>query len=100
MKPVVFHPKAEAELLAAVGYYESQRPGLGLEFETEVEDAVRRIQQNPKLYPPYGRKGARFCLVSRFPYVLYFREADDYIRIFAVAHSARRPGYWSRRMTP
>jgi toxin ParE1/3/4 len=100
MKPIVFHRKAEAEMLIAAGHYEKKRPALGLECLTEVEDATRRIQHNPKGYPPFGRKGIRFCLVRRFPYLLYYRETDYYIRVFAVSHGRRRPGYWSRRLKP
>lgn len=36
MKPVIFHADAEAELCAAVAYYEQQRPGLGLDLQSEV----------------------------------------------------------------
>jgi toxin ParE1/3/4 len=100
MKPAVYHSMATADLLAAAVYYEMQRPGLGMEFLNEVEEAERRIQRNPKWYPAYGRKGVRFCQVRRFPYLLYYRETDTCIRVFAVAHGRRRPGYWSRRMRP
>ena len=36
MKPVVFHQDAEAELDAAMAYYESQRSGLGLDLQVQM----------------------------------------------------------------
>ena len=47
MKPVVLHDQAKVELDEAAAWYERQRPGLGGEFRSSVEDAVSRIQQNP-----------------------------------------------------
>src|SRR5262245_47675958 len=92
MKPIIFHAKAEAELLAAARHYEKRRAGLGLDFLDKVEQAAKHVQDHPKLCPPYGRKGYRFFRVKRFPYVLYFREMDYSIRVFAVAHGRRRQG--------
>ena len=32
-----------------------------------------------------------------FPYTVYFKVQGDVIRVFAVAHHKRRPGYWLKR---
>ncbi|ACE84305.1 hypothetical protein [Cellvibrio japonicus] len=40
---VAFHPDAEAELNAAVDYYESCEPGLGLAFALEASLALGRV---------------------------------------------------------
>ncbi len=74
MKPVYFHPEAEAEFRAAIGYYEGQREGLGGEYRAEIEAAVRRIQQTPTAFAQYDDRGTRRCLVRRFPYTIYFAE--------------------------
>jgi len=42
--PVTFHPKAAAEVIEAVQYYESQSPGLGIALVTEIEATVRQIK--------------------------------------------------------
>jgi toxin ParE1/3/4 len=97
VNPVVFHPDAETELRAAIAYYESRRVGLGDEFRSEIEAAVRRIQQNPAAYPTYNVQGTRKCVVRRFPYTLFFTEFESTLWIAAVAHSRRRPGYWASR---
>ena len=67
MKPVVFHDLAVAELVEAAAWYEERKGGLGAEFRTAVEDAVRRIQDNPQAGSRFGGSKFRFGLVRRFP---------------------------------
>lgn len=50
MKPVRFHPDAEAEMIEAAVWYDSQQIGLGGRFLTTVQDAVNRIELNPELF--------------------------------------------------
>jgi toxin ParE1/3/4 len=97
VNPVRFHPEAEAELIAAVAYYEGQRAGLGVALRQEVEAVVRLIQQNPQLFAAQGPVGLRKCPVRRFPYAIYYQELNAEIWIAAVAHRRQRPGYWAGR---
>jgi toxin ParE1/3/4 len=97
MKPVVFLSAAEAELNEAQAYIDAQRTGLGESFLIAINEAIKRIRKNPRGFQRYRRTGYRFCIVRRFRYVIYFRELADRIRIVAVAHGSRRPGYWRRR---
>ena len=53
MKPVIIHSDAREELDSAIAYYEEQKAGLGLDFLSEVEEAVDKIQQNPNLGGSY-----------------------------------------------
>ena len=97
MKPVTLHPEAEQELERASDYYDSQRPGLGADFEAEAEQSLQRVAQMPAAFPPHGSAGVRKCLLPRFPYTIYFVELDDRIWVAAVSHQKRRPGYWASR---
>ena len=97
MKPVVLHDQARAELEAAVAWYEQCRPGLGVEFQAAVEEAVRRIRENPRVGSRYGATRFRCVFARRFPYVVFFAEGADAVRVMAIAHDRRRPGYWSDR---
>ena len=47
MKPAVIHSEAQAELDAAIFFYESRAKGLGLDLQAKVEQAVRAIQTKP-----------------------------------------------------
>jgi plasmid stabilization system protein ParE len=97
MKRVVFLPAAQREYDAASDYFDGQRPGLGALFIASIQAAIKRIQRNPQGFGRYKSSRYRFCVVRRFRYVVYFRELRDRIRIVAIAHGSRRPGYWRRR---
>lgn len=36
--------------------------------------------------------------MQRFPFFVIYLDDPDVIRIIAVAHSKRRPGYWKNRL--
>lgn len=96
MKPVVFHVDAAQEAQEARDYYDGVRPGLGDDFQGELDAALTRIKENPYLYA--AESGTiRIAPLNRFPYSLYYEELDDRIWIAAVGHQHRRPGYWARR---
>jgi len=97
MKPILFHDQARVELDEAAGWYERQRPGLGGEFRAAVEEAVARVQENPQLGSKFASTRFRYSLVRRFPYAVFYVECQQVIRVMAVAHGSRRPGYWRRR---
>jgi toxin ParE1/3/4 len=97
VKPVEFHPEAEAELDEAVAYYEAGRKGVGLRLQAEVEQAVAVIQSDPERHAFQPRLGCRKVCLKRFPYNVYYLELADRIRIVAVAHHKRRLGYWTGR---
>ena len=97
MKSVHFNSKAEDELSDAVAFYEREREGLGGEFLNEVDRSLEFAIQFPKA-APIVRGSGRSLVVSRFPYSIIYRLLKSgNIRILAIAHQKRRPGYWSGR---
>jgi hypothetical protein len=36
--------------------------------------------------------------VKRFPYRVVFLMMSDHVRVLAIAHNHRRPGYWHKRI--
>jgi toxin ParE1/3/4 len=97
VKPLVIHTETEAEVRAAVAYYEGQREGLGRDFLQEFESAVARIRRVPQVFGLVDDQGTRKHRFHRFPYTIYYVELDEAIWIAAVAQQKRRPGYWSGR---
>lgn len=93
---LVFHPEAQAELLAAVDYYEAVTKGLGYDFSLEIADALNRITIFPKAWPVI-EKPIRRALVKRFPYGVLYMENSEHIAIIAVMHLHRAPDYWKNR---
>lgn len=96
MAIVSFHPLANDELTAATEWYLARSYSAALRFAHEIQHAVERIAESPERYPltRYGRR--RFVLIS-FPYDVVYRITASEIEIVAVAHHARRPGYWKAR---
>lgn len=97
MKPVVFLREAEQEMLEAARYYESQTPGLGADYLSEIERAVAAIAESPMTWPIIEGE-LRRRLVRRFPFGILYRIELKKIVIIAVAHLRRRPGYWRGRI--
>jgi plasmid stabilization system protein ParE len=91
-------PDAEAELVSAAIWYEDKRPGLGVEFVAIVDQALQSILEHPEACPVWRPdRPYRQHQLKRFPYVLFFRVDSATIKIVAVAHAKRRPGYWLDR---
>lgn len=93
---VTFAAAANDELVDAIRYYEDQSPGLGAAFLSEVRGAVSRIRALPFGWRSISPNSRR-CLLHRFPYGIIYQVREDRIRIIAVAHLHRKPGYWSGR---
>ncbi len=98
MTSIVFDPDAKAEFLTALRYYENCQPGLGRHFKIFVQSALQKIAKTPfqyrMIYAPFRR-----YLLPKFPYAIIFSIEPDHIRIIAVAHIKRKPGYWLRRIS-
>ena len=90
------HPEAIAEARAAREWDQSRNAEAAEAFMAELDAAIDRIEETPRQWPPYLAQTRRY-LLRRFPFFVVFREADDRVRILAVAHARRRPGYWRGR---
>jgi toxin ParE1/3/4 len=62
----------------------------------EFEHSVSLLLEHPGLGMIW-RNGKRRLVMRRFRYTLIYTVAGDQIRILAVAHHSRRPGYWRGR---
>lgn len=90
-KPVRFAAAAREEFLAGVECY-------GARFRSAVNAAARSIGRFPKAWGAYpGHAGTRRFVLRRYPFVLVYRETKVEIRVLAVAHTRRKPGYWRRQ---
>ncbi|MFS2140018.1 type II toxin-antitoxin system RelE/ParE family toxin [Duganella sp. Dugasp56] len=96
MKPVIV-PAALAELQDAADYYASKGgSGLAHTFVDEFERVVNLVLSNPQLGAVFRGDRRRYFL-SRFPYSVIYQVTTDELRIIAIAHQRRRPGYWRGR---
>ena len=69
---------------------------LGLAFIAEFERALAVLSVHPNLGAPWRAIARRFPL-RRFPYSVVYRINGEELRVIALAHQRRRPGYWSGR---
>ncbi len=99
--PLRFEPEAERELEDAIRWYDEQRFGLGEQFLHEVDLTVERIRDFPAAGAPVNHVprslGVRQAPVGGFPYFVVYLRSLQTIRVLALAHYRRRPGYWSDR---
>ncbi|NOY82644.1 MAG: type II toxin-antitoxin system RelE/ParE family toxin [Kiritimatiellaeota bacterium] len=91
-----FHPEAEVEFLEAIDYYERREEGLGIDFVVEVQSAIDRAVQNPRVWTVL-EDDVRRCQTKRFPYGVLYSEDPDGVFGLAVMHLHRAPDYWKHR---
>lgn len=93
-----FLDSALAELNDAASFYDRREAGLGIEFLSEVDDAISLILQFPEAWSP-ASMNCRRCVVRKFPYFLiYTILADREILIVSVFHQSREPDTWRDRL--
>jgi len=79
-----FHPEAEAEFEAAVAWYEARATGLGLDFTTELWEAIRLAEAMPLAWP-LMEPDIRRVLLNRFPYGVLYALDEDRLHILAAS---------------
>lgn len=67
MKPALFHPAAEREMIDAAAWYETQQTNLGKRFLASVQDTINRLKLQPNLYS-LVENDVRRCLTKTFPF--------------------------------
>jgi toxin ParE1/3/4 len=102
MKPAQLTTAAKRELAEAAEWYESRQPGLSDRLFDEIDSVLALVQRHPRAFPLVPEAATdlqiRRALLTRFPYSLVFLELRKEIRIIAVAHLKRQPGYWLGRL--
>jgi toxin ParE1/3/4 len=93
---VRLHIFADQELAAAAAFYEARAHGLGADFLAEAEATRDLLAAFPAIGPVLDHDIRRIAF-RRFPYSYLYRIATEEIRVLAVMHHSRRPGYWTGR---
>jgi plasmid stabilization system protein ParE len=94
--PVSFRAPARSEYDAAVSWYEQARPGLGSDFEAEVQAVLDTASATPDRYP-VADGDVREAPVRGFPYCVYYRVRLGKLIVVAVYHQSRDPSGWRGR---
>ena len=95
--PVSFNSEALLEAEEATRWYrENGGVAPSRAFTLELKRVVSLAGQQPGIGSPGLHQTTRLHF-KRFPYTLFFRIDGEFIRVLAVAHQSRRPGYWVGR---
>jgi plasmid stabilization system protein ParE len=91
------HPAAVEEAESAARWYRERSPLAARRFVDELNQVIDRILDAPHRWPR-GTNGTRKLNFPCFPFAVVYWESEDSVRILAVAHGRRRPGYWKNRL--
>ncbi|MGA8501517.1 MAG: type II toxin-antitoxin system RelE/ParE family toxin [Candidatus Sulfotelmatobacter sp.] len=94
---VRYHQGATEDVKSATIWYLGRSLKAAQDFVEELDRAVNTILEAPERWP-MGESNARRFLLWRFPFSVIYSEHEGGIVIWAVAHSSRRPEYWTRRV--
>ncbi len=99
MRRLIVRPEAEADITNAAIWYESREPGLGLQFLSDIQQAIIRALHDPRAFLRLRKNpDVRRILAKRFPYRVFFILRTDALVVFAVIHAARRERFWRERL--
>ena len=65
-------------------------------FVGELEHTLHLLQQFSEMGTP-SRHRTRILPLQKLPYSLVYRIHNPVVRVIAIAHHSRRPGYWAGR---
>jgi toxin ParE1/3/4 len=93
----VLSSEAAEELEQAVAFYRDNASALvATGLLDEFVRSATLLLEHPGLGTPASRN-RRLLPLRRFPFSLLYRFDHGQLRIIAVAHHSRRPGYWRDR---
>lgn len=95
-REIVFRRVARIEFDDAVAWYEGERAGLGLQFQSLVDETLAVIAREPERFRRV-RGEIRRAVLKRFPYTVHFLDEGHRIVVLAVFHASRDPGQLSER---
>lgn len=92
-----FHRLAAREYRLARDWYWERSEEAARRFVFAIDRAADRIVADAESLPVLTGV-FRYVRVTGFPYVVVFRRIEaDLVKIVAVAHTSRQPGYWRHR---
>jgi plasmid stabilization system protein ParE len=92
-RDIIFASVARHEFDEAMLWHDEQQPGLGDEFETEVNHVIEEILKKPERFRFASLETRKARLLGRFHrYSIYFYVQSDHIGIVSVFDGAR--GNW------
>lgn len=84
---------ADRELTEGTRYYAARAGSeVGFAFVLEYERAIALLSKHPELGTVWRNQRRRFPM-RRFPYSIIYYQVGDKLRVIALAHHRRKPGF-------
>jgi toxin ParE1/3/4 len=94
---VVIEPPALQDIQEAIDYYDSKSPGLGSEFEEELDHFFEVLENTHYFEVRYDE--TRCLPLKRFPYMIHYSvdEKNQMVIVRAIFNTSRNPKIWKSR---
>jgi len=92
-----FFEDAASEMEEDRAWYRERSESAEAGFLRDLDHAIQQVSDAPAQWPRYLARTQRYVFPT-YPYSLVYFVADDVIRVVAVAHDKKRPGYWRERL--
>lgn len=93
---IEFSKASKEDYNISIEYYKKESEELALRFKADIKQSINRIELFPTLYPKINDKVHK-CVVSKFPYTIYYTILDEIIYILAVANHYKDPQSFIKR---
>ena len=92
MYNIIITPLAHIDEEDAYIWYERKLTGLGDDFLNSLENAYKRISENPYYFGFIdSKKEIRDYLLPRFPFLIVYRIKNDTVEIITIHHAKKHP---------
>jgi toxin ParE1/3/4 len=94
---VRFLPEAREEFDRATDWYADRGQALARDFVARVREVIKSIAAHPQMHALI-HGDVRKAVVTRFPYIVLYREEDNKLIVVSVFHTSRNPAEWQSRV--
>jgi len=92
---VLFHKKAEIEVVENAKWYEERSIKASMNFIKELDKAILILEKNPFLFSKVY-KNKRKINLRNFPFSIIFIIVKEKVYILSVFHQSRNPKIWKK----
>ena len=96
MTDLILSSAAGEDYAEALAWYAARSVEAAERFDADLDHALATIASDPERYPQCDQRH-RFYLMRYFPYQVIYRQHEAHWIVIAVAHTSRKPRYWTRR---
>lgn len=83
-------PKAFYDIQVAIDYYQLQSHGLGIRFKKTIDNTLQKIANSP-FSASISHEDIRYKVVSKFPYLIYYKIKVNDIFILRIFNTYQNP---------